>query len=163
MKTKTALFIGSGIAAMVAALLSRKKGVLSPLVPDQTARGCDGDGCGHFGASRGSRVHQGLDIIIREGQQIMSPIDGEVVRFAFPYEDKSFSGLAIGNKDYFIKIFYMAPTVQPGTSIKKGQVIGLAQNIQRRYGPEITPHVHIEVWDKSKMSLAIDPMKLFKS
>jgi murein DD-endopeptidase MepM/ murein hydrolase activator NlpD len=162
MKTKDIILIGGGIAVTAAlALIKKNGGKLGPLVPNQRARPCDPDGCGYFGASRGSRLHQGLDIIITEGQEIMSPINGEVVRFAFPYEDRSYAGLAIQNEDYFIKIFYMAPTVQPGTSIRKGQVIGLAQNVQRKFGPEMTPHVHIEVWDKKKMSVAIDPAKLF--
>ena len=151
----------AAIGAILAIKLFKGNKKLSPIVQGQTIRGCDPDGCGHFGAGRGDRKHNGIDIVVQETQPIMSPINGEVVRYAFPYEDRSFAGLAIQNDDYFIKIFYMAPSVEPGTIIKKGQVIGFAQNIQRRYGPEITPHVHLEVWDRTKMDIALDPAKLF--
>lgn len=63
---------------------------------------------------------------------------------------------------YLIKLWYLAPTKKPGDTVKAGEVIGFAQNIGARY-PGITPHVHIEVWDRTKTNVSLDPTDMFKS
>ena len=125
-------------------------------------RGRDKYGSGHFGAKQGSKTHNGVDIMAGPGEHIFSPIDGKIVRYAYPFSDKSYAGLALQNREHFIKIFYLAPTVRPGDTIRKGQTIGMAQNIGVKY-PGIIPHVHFEVWDRSKVNMAVDPTHLFLS
>lgn len=165
MKKGNMILIGAATAAALVAVWAKKTSshfgkVFKHIVPNQKSRACDSHGCGHFLASRGNKLHQGLDIIVKPGQRITSPINGKVVRYAYPYSDRSFAGIAIENSLYFIKIFYLAPSVSVGLEIKEGQQIGFAQNIAARY-PNITPHVHMEVWDKSKVDVAIDPTGLF--
>ena len=127
---------------------------------NQKIRGCDPFGCGSFGAPRGTRSHAGIDVVATAGQKILSPINGTVTRFPFPYSgDLNYTGIEIKNDSYRVKIFYLQPTVTAGTTVKQGQQIGIAQNIASKYGTAMTNHVHIEVYN-SKGEL-IDPTNLF--
>ena len=132
------------------------------ITENNTHRGCDvgGWGCGSFGASRGARKHNGLDIVTTPGQIIYAPISGKVTRFPFPYAgDLTYTGIEIVNDLYKVKIFYMKASVSIGSKVVQGQQIGVSQNIAAKYSPQMTNHVHIEVYDKSNKLL--DPTKLF--
>lgn len=104
-------------------------------------------GSGQFQAARGGHAHQGLDLQASPGEKILSPIDGTVVRDAFPYKDSSeYTGVLIRGTGewlgYEVKIFYVN-----GLScgpVKAGDNIGFAQNVAKRY-PGITNHVHLEI------------------
>lgn len=131
---------------------------------DNVRRGCDQNwGCGSFGASRGTRTHNGLDIKTTEGQQILSPITGKVTRFPFPYGgDLSYTGIEIINTTYKVKIFYMKPSVAVNSEVTKGQVIGTAQNISAKYSSTMTNHIHVEVYKKQGSNwVLINPETLF--
>lgn len=129
---------------------------------DNIRRGCDQNwGCGSFGADRGTRKHNGLDIKTQVGQQILSPISGKITRFPFPYgSDLSYTGIEIVNADFKVKIFYMKASVSANTTVTKGQVIGTAQNISAKYSSTMTNHVHVEVYD-IKSGALINPETLF--
>jgi murein DD-endopeptidase MepM/ murein hydrolase activator NlpD len=122
----------------------------------------DGQGKGHFGASRGSRVHNGLDLLVKENQVIMSPIDGYVKRMAFPYDDDHrWQGVEIigsgQHAQYAVKIFYFIP-YKIGWTVKAGQHIGKAQAISKKYSPAMKDHIHIEV---RKGNQLLDPAPFF--
>lgn len=133
------------------------------ITENQNIRGCDAFGCGTFGASRGTRTHNGIDIVSLPSQSIFSPITGEVTRFPFPYgSDLSYTGIEIVNFEYKIKIFYVTPVVKIGTQVNKGQLIAKSQNIASKYGSSMTNHVHIEVYKKQGINwVLIDPTNLF--
>lgn len=81
------------------------------------------------------------------GQVIRSPIDGEVVREAFPYKPPSpYRGVVIrgtgGWEGYEIKMFYVQGFFCG--SVTAGSFVGWAQDLTPRY-PGITNHVHLEV------------------
>ncbi|MCH9686470.1 MAG: M23 family metallopeptidase [Deltaproteobacteria bacterium] len=101
-------------------------------------------GSGHFGASRGSRRHSGLDLVASPGEQILSPIDGTITRIAYPYSGTlEYQGAVIVDASGLeVRIYYVAG-VELG-AVKAGDVIGTAQNLRRRY-PDITNHVHVEI------------------
>lgn len=125
-----------------------------------TIRGTDGYGSGSFLASRdgGSRQHHGIDVVTAVNEPVYSPISGTVTRLAYPYaDDTSYKGLVIENSGILVKLFYVSPTVTPGTTVKAGQQIGTAQNLNRRY-PGITNHIHVEVYVNGQLT---DPTKLF--
>lgn len=128
---------------------------------DNIRRGCDQNwGCGSFGASRGTRAHNGLDIKTTVGQQILSPISGKVTRFPFPYGgDLSYTGIEIVNSQYKVKIFYMKPSVAVNSEVTKGQVIGTAQNISAKYSSTMTNHIHLEVYN-AKTGALLNPETL---
>jgi len=139
--------------------MTAKKG-FTALTTNQKFRGCDPMGCGTFGASRGGRTHNGVDVTVTPGQNIVSPISGTVTRFPFPYgDDLSYKGIEIKNSEYSVKIFYMSATVSANTKVTAGQVIGKAQNIAAKYGNGMTNHVHFEVRD-AKGNL-LNPTNMF--
>lgn len=77
----------------------------------------DTQGDGHFGASRGRRRHNGLDIEVMPGSAVYCPIEGMMKRVAYPYgsgrRNKQWMGCAIEGtglyRGYEVKIFYMSP------------------------------------------------------
>lgn len=120
-----------------------------PLIVSPTGgpvRETDKHGMGHFGAPRGSKTHKGADYVGEPGQNIVSPIDGKVIRAARPYADDSrYNGLLISGKHLYIKIFYIEPDwSRIGAGVFQGKtIIGTMQDITKRYA-DITPHVHLQ-------------------
>lgn len=159
---KKPLIILGTITALI--LMSTKK-TFAKVTDKNTIRDCDAYGCGHFGASRsgGTRSHNGIDMIAVPGQNIFSPITGEVTRYPYPYRsDLSYTGIEIINDIYKVKMFYVTPTAFIGTEVKAGQVIAVAQNISAKYSPSMTNHVHLEVYKKVNNTWQlIDPTNLF--
>lgn len=152
-------------ATLITLLLMGTSKAFGNITQNQKARGCDagGWGCGSFGASRGTRKHNGLDIITTPGQTIYSPISGKVTRFPYPYSgDFNYTGIEIVNSTYKVKIFYVKPKVVLDAQVKQGQEIATAQNISAKYSPQMTNHAHIEVYKKQDNNwILIDPTKLF--
>ena len=110
-------------------------------------RGQDRWGRGQFGACRGNHSHQGVDFIARPGEEVFSPIDGNVVRTAAPYKgDARFTGVVVDGVGLWagvqVKMFYVEG--ERSGPVKAGERLGLAQNLQAKY-PAITNHVHLEI------------------
>lgn len=106
-------------------------------------------GDGSFGASRGSRKHNGIDYSVEPGCCVFSHFDGVVTKLGYPYsDDLSYRYIEIthmsGNKHRF---FYVEPTVQLGQIVHFGDSIGKAQDISAKYAHRgrMTNHVHYEV------------------
>lgn len=124
--------------------------ILTNPIRNGSLRKLDKWGKGHYGASRGGRSHKGIDIIALYGQDVLSPIEGTVVRKSFPYaNDPSFEGLLIEgkgiHKDFIVKIFYIKPLSNiVGKSVDPGDKIATAQSLLIKY-PGITNHIHLEV------------------
>lgn len=103
------------------------------------------------------REHAGLDIDVKPGETISSPVEGTFVKEVDPYEgipgrkDKM-SGMRIRteNGDQ-VTIYYMEPNkkYENGEKITKGQAIGKAQNVQGIHGKGMDPHIHMQVTDKN--------------
>lgn len=158
MKTKTVLI---SLGVVFAFFLLGTKKAFANLVHNQGFRGCDVFGCGSFGASRGDRLHQGIDIPTVKGEIVFSPISGTVTRFPFPYgDDLRFTGIEIKNETYSVKIFYLKATVPAGATVKQGQAIAAAQDITVKYGSGMTNHIHLEV-RQTQTGQIIDPTNLF--
>lgn len=154
---KTLIVIGA--AALITYILMKGNKAFAALTSSQTIRGCDPLGCGEFGAPRGARKHNGIDIVATPGQTIFSPISGKVNRMAYPYaDDLSYKGLEIQNDQYKVKIFYINPTIAIGSQVKAGDKIAVAQNISAKHGAAMTNHVHFEVYDRT--GKLIDPTKM---
>lgn len=127
----------------------------------------DDYGLGHFGATRGSRPHDGSDQRAKPGDRIQSPVDGVVLAPTFdPYGGKKgdprkkgkLNGIQIEDGEgQIIELHYVkgAPNLKAGTVIKKGEVIGSAQDVAGMYdalskadgkSEKMNNHVHVEVW-----------------
>jgi murein DD-endopeptidase MepM/ murein hydrolase activator NlpD len=114
----------------------------------------DSAGLGHHNAPRGSRKHDGVDLLCDEGQDVISPISGEVIRMSNPYlGDNTYKGLIIGNEQIKITMFYLEPTVKEGDRVAAGDVVGIAQDISKKHGGKA--HIHLRINN-------IDPMVLME-
>ena len=102
------------------------------------------------------REHAGLDIDVKPGETISSPVEGTFVRPADPYEGREdrrgkMSGMRIRTENGDeVTIYYMKPNKEyvRGEKITKGQAIGMAQNVQDIHGKSMDPHIHMQVTDK---------------
>lgn len=118
----------------------------------------DSAGDGHYAArrSKGNTVyeHKGVDFECEPGQLVYSPVDGVVVRVAYPYaNDDNYMGLVIETRWCKVKMFYFEPfgLLNGGSPINQGDDIGIAQDISKRYpGSGMTPHVHLEIYNLSQ-------------
>ena len=122
-------------------------------------RECDGYGCGHFGALRGDRNHNGVDVVFAPGELVTSPVFGEVTKIGYPYaDDLSYRYVQITSNKYDFRLFYVDPSVKVGDIVPFGAVVGSAQDSTTRYGSRMTNHVHFEI---KKDGSYIDPTPAF--
>lgn len=115
----------------------------------------DRGGDGKYGAPRSKTVkgkiikyeHKGTDFSCVPGQDVVAPVFGKVTRVAYPYPDKSYSGLVFDAEWITIKMFYVEPDKHAiGKMFYPGDRIGIAQDISKQYPDQgVTPHVHLEI------------------
>lgn len=130
---------------------------ISSPVKNPKIRLCDPNGCGAFGSSRGDRDHNGVDIIAAPNTQINAPISGKIRTLNVYSSSNSMKGLEIENGNIKVKIFYVNHGLLNGQYVKKGEKIGIAQDIAAYHGtPKMTPHIHLEIYVNNKL---IDPTK----
>ncbi|MFT3767414.1 MAG: peptidoglycan-binding protein [Minicystis sp.] len=114
----------------------------------RAVRGTDGFGSGAFGASRGSRSHDGTDYVTVPPQNVTSPMTGRVTTISAPYRDNNdLLGVQIeASNGTLCWVWYIQPARGiVGSLVRAGQtVIGTAQSLQERY-PGITNHVHVRI------------------
>ena len=108
-------------------------------------RGCDEQGCGEYLADREGRTgkHLGADYISDPGQEVVAIADGTVARLpSGDYDD-----IVVGDgKGVSYKLLYLNvdKSLEIGSTVTAGQVLGTAQDITGRY-PGITNHVHVKL------------------
>lgn len=113
-------------------------------------RATDAQGSGAYGAPRGARTHNGIDLACYPGSAICAIRPGSVTKIGYPYQpndpDKShFRYVQITDPaGYRLRYFYVTPCVNINDVIHVGQIIGYTQRLSDVY-PGITDHVHFEV------------------
>lgn len=111
-------------------------------------------GDGRFGASRGSRLHLGVDICGSRGAYVVAPVDGRVIRTGTPYANDC------GDWNCYLvirepsgtewRLFYVVPIPGViGTTVVRGQAVGTLADVGAKYGthPEkgrMWAHCHVE-------------------
>jgi murein DD-endopeptidase MepM/ murein hydrolase activator NlpD len=107
----------------------------------------DLEGDGHFAAKRGSKRHKGVDYEFSPGDEVESPVDGIVTRLGYAYANEPYRLIEIlSHKGYLLwRFLYVQPKVRAGDKVESGQVIGTAQAISDKYGPNMKNHVHVEM------------------
>ena len=118
----------------------------------------DMGGSGYHGAPRGTRLHDGVDFSCEDGENVLMPVDGTIIRESLPYgDDLRWRGVHIASSRIEIKMWYFEPRVGIiGNTYRAGTAIGIAQNIGSKRGYEgVTPHIHLRI-------VKIDPLLLFK-
>ena len=141
----------------------------SPVGREPKFRGCDGYGCGYFGAPRTDGQnnplpsHKGVDIVTEPGETIKSPVAGKVVEPYFdPYrtdsdKQKKLSAVWIETDDgHVVEVLYVdskSAGLKKGDKAEIGTPIGTAQDITKVYPPKergvMTNHVDIRIRDKN--------------
>ena len=106
-------------------------------------------GSGSFGAPRGNRPHLGIDLIYSPDEKVRAPFKFKVDRVSYPYASPDFSGLAFtatsGDTVYDGRLWYFEPDINLiGKTVRKGQVIGTAQQINSKYSGMIN-HLHLQL------------------
>lgn len=126
-------------------------------------RGCDSQGCGYFGAPRGRRKHNGIDLLCDPETMIQSPIEGIVTKIGYPYGDskkRHIRYIQVSRGNYNFRVFYINPAVRVGQRIRHDTIIGHSQSLAEFY-PGISEHVHLEI--KNSKGQFIDPTPVILS
>lgn len=113
----------------------------------------DTEGSGVFGASRGVRLHLGVDLQCIPGQKVMAPHSGRITRMVYPYANNLvYKGVEIVNDTFISWLFYIEPLHDLiGKQVVGGQVVGVAQNITQKYSPKMKPHIHWTLYVNPEM------------
>lgn len=131
----------------------------------------DPTGEGHFGASRGSRTHNGQDYACEPGTEIYAPVWGKVTKLGYTYgsgygdadpnsgEGEPYRYVQITDRDGLKhRVFYVKPSVNLGETVKTNDIIGVSQDITLRYpGSGMINHIHYEIM--VRRGEYIDPTK----
>ena len=109
----------------------------------------DTQGSGNYGASRGSRTHNGVDLLCVPECEVYADTDLEFIRIARPYPGMN-GGLWEDMNGNQVKIFYMNP-IRSQKTFKRGDVIGYCQNVAKHYkNNRMMPHIHIEIYENKQ-------------
>ena len=134
------------------------------VVSDLVFRGYDSSyGSGAFGASRGSRSHMGVDIIVKPGDAVYAPFDGKITKYGYLYgSDLRWRFIEITGDDYRMRIGYseLDDAHYVPKNVVEGQFLGVAQDISIKY-PGIPIHLHIELYQVGS-TVALDPTEYLK-
>lgn len=112
-------------------------------------RTADRYGSGAYGAPRGKRKHNGIDLAVMQGSVVLSHGSGVVSKIGYPYNPKDplkghLRYVQVSEGDYHSRYFYILPSVDAGDVVRPGDVLGVAQGLLKIY-PGITDHIHFEV------------------
>jgi murein DD-endopeptidase MepM/ murein hydrolase activator NlpD len=104
--------------------------------------------------ARGTRLHEGVDIIAPKGNLIYAVVDGTITKM---YNNASLTGNGVrltqpdGTYFFYAHLDTIAPNITVGTAVKAGQILGT----NGATGNTTTPHLHFEVHPRG--GAAIDP------
>lgn len=122
-------------------------------------RNQDSTGNGWYGASRGSRKHEGVDFCTFPGEEIFACISGKV-RVGNVYVGSTKMKLIeiqdnFGLHHYRVQQMYVKPIVNTGDFVERNQLIGYAQDVAGYHNSnKMKNHCHVSVW---KNGLLTDP------
>jgi len=110
----------------------------------------DTHGSGGYRVSRGTRLHNGIDICCDVGEAIRAFSSGVVTKIGYPYNpDTPKKGhlryvQITDEQGLAVRYFYIKPDVAKGDTVLSGDVLGAAQGLGAIYHG-ITEHFHFEV------------------
>ena len=106
----------------------------------------------HYGESRGTHIHQGIDIPLPIGTPLYATSSGRV---EYVYDDRGGHIAKIyTSSDVVIKYMHLKDRVIEG-EVLAGDIIALSGNT----GSSSGPHLHFEIWVKGR---PVDPELLIK-
>ncbi len=106
----------------------------------------DGNAKGFFWAKRdGGRHHKGLDLLVEEGKPVLASHSGRVRRAGMGKGYGLYVEI-VHPKDYETRYAHLsACSVQEGSWVEYGQIIGLSGRTGNANDPTIRPHLHFEI------------------
>lgn len=112
----------------------------------------------NFGAARGARIHEGIDIMAPRGAPVRSATNGEV-QFA---GSTSLGGWTVWVRSTEIDLWYahldgIAPNVIEGARVTSETLVGWVGNTGNAVGGP--PHLHFEVVTRAG---PVDPLPLLR-
>lgn len=116
------------------------------------SRGCDNQGCGHYGAPRTHGKHKGHDFEIPPFTRFKMPFDSIILRRGLVSVGKPFNLLEVTPKGTFknvltFKIMYSdLADYAVGSEITKNEVIGISQDVASYYSGGMKNHLHVEAY-----------------
>lgn len=130
------------------------------LSPTRRVRKSDNWGSGAFGSSRGNRPHLGIDLVYSPDEQVRAPFAMSINRVSYPYASSPYSGIAFtatsNSIDYDGRLWYFEPNDDIiGKTVRKGQVLGFAQQINSKY-PGMINHLHLQLEKQNEKALSND-------
>ncbi|MBL4891451.1 MAG: hypothetical protein JKX91_06450 [Rhizobiaceae bacterium] len=130
-------------------------------------RGQDIWGAGHYGASRGKRLHNGVDIVCYRNESIDAFEGGTITKIGFPYNPANsekghlrYLEITVDSGDRH-RYFYADSIYPIGSTVKRGDTIAWAQGLEEIY-PGITNHYHFEVMKPGRIKRYRDPVEVLK-
>ncbi len=121
----------------------------------------DSHGQGHFGASRGSRTHKGIDVNAYPKTIIGSLCAGKLTKIGYPYRPETELGhmryVEVTNPDKLrFRYFYCVPVegLAIGDEIKLDQPLAVVQD-RASFSPGMNNHFHLEI--KTSDDVFLDP------
>jgi murein DD-endopeptidase MepM/ murein hydrolase activator NlpD len=110
----------------------------------------------------GGRVHEGTDVIAKEGQYVYAVADGRITqRYVAGTNALTGNGLKLATADgtyfFYAHLQDVAPGIDVGVPVKAGQIIGYVG----RTGNTTVSHLHFEVHPQG--GAAINPYPLLKA
>lgn len=131
-------------------------GRLLPFQPDNflkglPLRGIDPQGDGSYGAPRGNRKHNGLDVEYKAGSNFVAPFDCKIIRHGTVQANKPFTLIEVQGIGKFshltAKYMYIIGLPVSDKIIRRGKSLGIVQNLHLYYPSNMINHVHIEIYD----------------
>jgi len=127
-------------------------------------RGIDCFGSGAYLASRGNRLHSGIDIEVHANESVISYTSGTVTHIGYPYNPNhpqkgKYRYIEITSGNHRLRYMYVGVLVELGDDIRRGQTVGWSQDLDCTYSG-ITQHTHFDVKDGSGQF--IDPEEYLK-
>jgi hypothetical protein len=107
----------------------------------------DPKGDGSFGAKRGDRIHLGVDFLAVVGQGVVAPVDAQYRRFIQRVyaTDKTYTGMELETKEFMLTFFYISASINHMEFVKAGELIGIAQDINAKWGDPMANHIHLQL------------------
>jgi biotin carboxyl carrier protein len=114
-----------------------------------------------FGAQRTGHMHEGQDVVAAEGQPIVAPVAGTIVKRAYQ----------AGGAGYYLvqdtpdgRSFFFAHCQKDSFAVEEGQAVAAGQPLCAvgHTGAASGPHLHFEIWvggwRRSAASAPVDPL-----
>jgi murein DD-endopeptidase MepM/ murein hydrolase activator NlpD len=120
---------------------------------NKVLRVVDDFGYGHFGASRGSRIHKGVDYVALEDTTILSPVTGIITKYGWAYSlehNQRYIQITKLGSDEKHRLFYtkLDTNLNVGDEIIEGSTVGVLGNISKMHDTQdkkMLNHLHYEI------------------